>query len=201
MISDKTYKRKLLHNVIEYAFIVFSMTFFIEMISRGSIKLTWEYSKNLTKLFLCNVMLVNCFYVSMFLFKRRLVVAFHVTILLTIFSIDKSGKFLFGDGVFQKKPRPQTDFYLSLLNCVFFYFSFFVGIFGFSNLSLFGIAECFCTICFFTHFQLLPPLQGVARLAGYNPLTPNSVSRRLFFLTIVPEQLYCNGKVIFVTTG
>lgn len=54
--------------------------------------------------------------------------------------------------LFQKKPRPQTDFYLSLLNCVYFYFSFFVVIFGFSNLSLFGIVECFCTICFFTHF-------------------------------------------------
>ena len=54
--------------------------------------------------------------------------------------------------LFLKKPRPQTDFYLSLLNCVYFYFSFFVVIFGFSNLSLFGIVECFCTICFFTHF-------------------------------------------------
>ena len=54
--------------------------------------------------------------------------------------------------LFLKKPRPQTDFYLSLLNCVYFYFSLFVGIFGFSNLSLFGIVECFCTICFFTHF-------------------------------------------------
>ena len=49
---------------------------------------------------------------------------------MTIFAIDKSCQFLFGDGVFLKKPRPQTDFYL----------------------SLFGIVECFCTICFFTHF-------------------------------------------------
>lgn len=32
--------------------------------------------------------------------------------------------------LFLKKSRPQTDFYL----------------------SLFGIVECFCTICFFTHF-------------------------------------------------
>ena len=54
--------------------------------------------------------------------------------------------------LFLKKPRPQTDFYLSLLNCVYFYFSFFIGVSGFSNLSLFGIVECFCTICFFTHF-------------------------------------------------
>lgn len=30
--------------------------------------------------------------------------------------------------LFLKKPRPQTDFYLSLLNCVFFYFSVFVGV-------------------------------------------------------------------------
>ena len=55
--------------------------------------------------------------------------------------------------LFLKKPRPQTDFYLSLLNCVFFYFSFFMGGSGFSNLSLFEIVECFCTICFF--FALL----------------------------------------------
>ena len=54
--------------------------------------------------------------------------------------------------LFQKKTRPQTVFYLSLLNCVYFYFSFFIGIFGFSNLSLFGIVDCFCTICSFTHF-------------------------------------------------
>ena len=54
--------------------------------------------------------------------------------------------------LFLKKPRPQTDFYLSLLNCVYFYFSSFIGVSGFSNLSLFGIVECFCTICFFTHF-------------------------------------------------
>lgn len=54
--------------------------------------------------------------------------------------------------LFLKKPRPQTDFYLSLLNCVYFYFSFFMWVSVFSNLSLFGIVECFCTICFFTHF-------------------------------------------------
>ena len=29
-----------------------------------------------------------------------------------------------------------------------------------------------------------PPLQGVARLAGYNPLTPDSVSRRPDFLFV-----------------
>ena len=29
--------------------------------------------------------------------------------------------------LFLKKPRPQTDFYLSLLNCVYFYFSFLWG--------------------------------------------------------------------------
>lgn len=86
MSLDKTYDKKLLRSVIEYGFIVFGMTFLIETISRGSIKLTWEYSQNLTKLFLCNVMLVNCFYASMFLFKRRLVGAFHVTILLVVFS-------------------------------------------------------------------------------------------------------------------
>ena len=56
--------------------------------------------------------------------------------------------------LFLKKPRPQTDFYLSLLNCVFFYFSFFMGVSGFSNLSLFGIVECFCTICFLRTFNI-----------------------------------------------
>ena len=86
MISDKTYDKNLLRSIIEYGIFVFSVTFLIEMISRGSIRLTLEYSMDNTKLFLCNVMLVNCFYASMFLFKRRLVVAFHVTILLTIFS-------------------------------------------------------------------------------------------------------------------
>ena len=29
--------------------------------------------------------------------------------------------------LFLKKTRPQTDFYLSLLNCVYFYFSFLWG--------------------------------------------------------------------------
>lgn len=86
MISDKTYDKNLLHSLIEYGIVVFGMTFLIELLSRGSIRLTLEYSMDNTKLFLCNVMLVNCFYASMFLFKRRLVVAFHVTILLTIFS-------------------------------------------------------------------------------------------------------------------
>ncbi len=87
MISDKTYDKNLLRSIIEYGIFVFSVTFLIEMISRGSIRLTLEYSMDNTKLFLCNVMLVNCFYASMFLFKRRLVVAFHVTILLAVFSI------------------------------------------------------------------------------------------------------------------
>ena len=32
--------------------------------------------------------------------------------------------------------------------------------------------------------QSPPPLQGVARLAGYNPLTPDSVSRRPDFLFV-----------------
>ena len=32
--------------------------------------------------------------------------------------------------------------------------------------------------------QSPPPLQGVARLAGYNPLTPGSVSRRPDFLFV-----------------
>ena len=37
-----------------------------------------------------------------------------------------------------------------------------------------------------THFPMKspPPLQGVARLAGYNPLTPDSVSRRPDFLFV-----------------
>lgn len=87
MISDKTYDKNLLRSIIEYGIFVFSVTFLIEMISRGSIRLTLEYSMDNTKLFLCNVMLVNCFYASMFLFKRRLVVAFRVTILLAVFSI------------------------------------------------------------------------------------------------------------------
>lgn len=86
MILDKAYYKNLLRSIIEYGIFVCGVTFLIETISRGSIKLTWEYSQNLTKLFLCNVLLVNCFYASMFLFKRRLVVAFHVTILLAVFS-------------------------------------------------------------------------------------------------------------------
>ena len=87
MISDKTYDKNLLRSIIEYGIFVFSVTFLIEMISRGSIRLTLEYSMNNTKLFLCNMMLVNCFFAIIFLFKRRLLVAFHVTILLAVFSI------------------------------------------------------------------------------------------------------------------
>ena len=86
MISDKTYDKNLLRSIIEYGIFVFSVTFLIEMISRGSIRLTLEYSMNNTKLFLCNMMLVNCFFAIIFLFKRRLLVAFHVTILLAVFS-------------------------------------------------------------------------------------------------------------------
>ena len=36
----------------------------------------------------------------------------------------------------------------------------------------------------FHSLQSPPPLQGVARLAGYNPLTPDSVSRRPDFLFV-----------------
>lgn len=86
MISDKTYDKNLLRSIIEYGIFVFSVTFLIEMISRGSIRLTLEYSMNNTQLFLCNMMLVNYFFAIMFLFKRRLLVAFHVTILWAVFS-------------------------------------------------------------------------------------------------------------------
>lgn len=86
MILNKAYYKNLMRSIIEYGIFVCGVTFLIESISRGSIRLTLAYSWDNTKLFLCNVMLVNCFYASMFLFKRRLVGAFHVTILLVVFS-------------------------------------------------------------------------------------------------------------------
>ena len=73
---------------------------------------------------------------------------------MTIFAIDKRCQFLFGDGVFLKKNRPQTDFYLSLLNCVCFYFSFFVVIFGFSNLSLLELWNVFVQFVFLRTFYI-----------------------------------------------
>lgn len=48
MISDKTYDKNLLRSIIEYGIFVFSVTFLIEMISRGSIRLTLEYSMDET---------------------------------------------------------------------------------------------------------------------------------------------------------
>lgn len=86
MILNKAYYKNLMRSIIEYGIFVCGVTFLIESISRGSIRLTLAYSWDNTKLFLCNMMLVNCFYASMFLFKRRLVGAFHVTILLVVFS-------------------------------------------------------------------------------------------------------------------
>lgn len=37
---------------------------------------------------------------------------------------------------------------------------------------------------YYLTYKSPPPLQGVARLAGYNPLTPDSVSRRPDFLFV-----------------
>ena len=87
MISDKVYYKKSFYSIIGYGSIVFGMTFLIELLSRNSIRLTLEYSMDNTKLFFCNVMLVNCFYATIFLLKHRLAGAFHVTILLAVFSI------------------------------------------------------------------------------------------------------------------
>lgn len=58
--------------------------------------------------------------------------------------------------LFLKKPRPQTDFYL----------------------SLFGIVECFCTICFFTHFLHTKKASILSELALFYLYT---FSRFVFF--------------------
>ena len=51
----------------------------------------------------------------------------------------------------KKTPSPNRLLPVPFELCIFLLF-FFMGGSGFSNLSLFGFVECFCTICFFTHF-------------------------------------------------
>ena len=58
--------------------------------------------------------------------------------------------------LFSKKPRPQFHFYL----------------------SLFGIVECFCTICFFTHFLHTKKASILSELALFYLYT---FSRFVFF--------------------
>ena len=54
----------------------------------------------------------------------------------------------------------------------------------------------------YIHIQSPPPLKGVARLAGYNPLTLDSVSRRPDFLfvqvTIALDALLIPLEGVFV---
>lgn len=94
---------------------------------------------------------------------------------------------VWGRGFFEKNPSPNRLLPVPFELCVFLLFLFY-GHFRIFQPVPFWNCEMFLYNLFF--YALL--------VAGYNPLTPNSVSRRLFFLTIVPEQLYCNGKVIFL---
>lgn len=54
--------------------------------------------------------------------------------------------------LFLKKPRPQTDFYLSLLNCVFFYFSVFVGVPVFLTCPFLELWNVFVQFVFYALF-------------------------------------------------
>mgnify|MGYP001702874514 CR=1 FL=1 len=56
--------------------------------------------------------------------------------------------------LFLKKPRPQTDFSLSLLNCVYFYFSFLCGFSVFLTCPFLELWNIFVQFVFLRTFYI-----------------------------------------------